>query len=525
MMFERLVAHLLLLCTSGLLQVVEKIVILDKALLNVKGHMYGRLKLFETVACLVELHVNAVSELLRYSYNQPDAISENFDVLVLYIRVGFVSAILGGKDFSLFAGLQSIVGYCTTFLNGQRPISVRIGGNNSSNLDLKIYFEMYQNSLVRRARELILSIDTRNIGTATAAPNALILGLVHAKTGDGANVAALIGQAYTTSSFYRKANSLQRVMFSSRSPLEIAVDDYYATSEESEPSSAARVKQLLELKAYSLSAVVVPTIASEDKLTAYFANKGRLFRFIQSILSQKQDHTVNDIQKAGMFEISLLCAIVKQIGVTLRDEVLCSSKNTVNDSLIEVIFGCGRSVLTLPADVVDPKSIGLFVDWACPSTASTNTTLSDYVWYVCNWIRNVGDMILRKSHGQLNMSRLGEIHNVRNASDPSGVDSLIWIPLGESDEHFESARRLNELEKCVFPRPLIHKPKFLKANKYVTGRAVTSNIANQSVAVSEQLSDGNNKIITFDEWVPSATLCSAVCQFNEKIQFAIPSRD
>ena len=526
-MFERLSAHLLLICSTGLLYALEKIIILDQALLNVKGHMYGRSKLFETVACLVELHVNVVTTIVWCRIKNPQGVSWNFDILVRYIRDEFVLTMLGGKDVTPLASIRSLVGYCTLFLKGQQPIASRMGRNATSNFDMKLYCDLYQNALVRRSRELVLSIDMNNIGSIAS----LLLSQLHATMDAGDNEAAMLGRAFTTSSFYGKSNYSQFINVVCRSPLQIAIDEYYAKMEESEPLSAPQMKNLHDLKEYAISAVVVPILAGEYKQPIYAVNKMCLFRFLQSILAacQEQVDRINTICDGRMFEVPLLCAIVKQIGLALRNEVLYTSKNTVNESLVELMFTCGRSVLSLPAKLVDPKSIGWFVDWACPSTTSTNTLHSNYIWYVCDWLRTLGDIILYRRTSELYNIRRSSAQAMPNTSASSSMELSIWIPLGDSGDHLERARYLNELEESVFARPVIAQPKYLKANKYVTGRTqqrtATSNNTNQSLVENEQPVDGRNRNIVFDEWVPSDTLRLAICQFNEKIQFATPSRD
>ena len=520
-MFERLSIFLLLTCSSGLQHALEKIVILDQAILNVKGNMYSRSKLLETVACLTELHVNVVSEILRCHYKKPYATSQNFDIMILHIRDGFVAPILVGKDVTPLSSLRNLTCHCISFLKGKKLAS-RISGNVSSNFDMQLYCNMYQNSLVRRSREFLLSMNINNFGSDVLAPNTLLLGLLHASMGVGDNEAAIVGQAFTASSYY-----LQLFSDICRSPFEIAIDDYYTTIEGSEQLSVSQVNNLRDYKVYALSAVVVPILTGEYKHPTYGVNETCLFRFMQSILLVSQDYVdrVNNIT----FEVLLICAIVKQFGVALRNEVLCCTKITLDESLIELIFKCGRSVLTLPANLVDPKAFGWLVDWACPST-STNAIHFNYIWHVCCWIRTLGNMILYERDSHLHTLRRGSVQDLPKTIDSLSIDSPIWIPLGDLDDNLNTARYLNELEETLFARPVIVQPEYLKANKYVTGRTqqkmVESIATNQSFDTNEQLlTDGRHKIIVFDDWLPSNTLRSAICQFNEKIQFATPSRN
>ena len=309
--------------------------------------------------------------------------------------------------------------------------------------------------------------------------------------------------------------------------MEIAIDDHYATQEESEPLTVAQMKHLHELKMYTLSKVVVPALAGECVTSTFVANKVRLFQFIQLILSQDQDHRLIGIDEAGTFDVNLLCAIVKQIGVALGNEVLYSSKCTVNESLVEMMFTCGRSVLVFPSDLVEPESIGRLVHWACPSTRSTDSTHSDYIWYTCGWIRSLGEMISSIRNGQLHKLRQDLLDDGPNANESFSMDHPIWIPLGGSAGDKEHARHLNELEERVFPKPVMQQPKFLKANKYVTGRTQhrTGTIHASKHLERRVVDESTQKLVSFDDWTPSATLCSAICQFQEEIQLVTPPRE
>jgi hypothetical protein len=109
------------------------------------------------------------------------------------------------------------------------------------------------------------------------------------------------------------------------------------------------------------------------------------------------------------------------------------------------------------------------------------------------------------------------------------MDAPVWIPLGESDEDLERARYLNEMEETVFTRP--QQPKYLKANRYVTGRTQKRQVPvdRESQSLTEQkelwLVNGNDKIVAWDGWVLSDNLRMAILHFNETIRFATPSRN
>lgn len=503
---EKVSSHLIATCSNALAQLLKKIGIQDQANQDDPRQSFNTARLYEHVSCFAEIFVSSVAHIFRdFGSN----CSAKFAALVTNISDRFIAPLLQGCDIKLLSCLDEIALQSSDVMRSEFPARRHLqSAVCSTAFDMCPYRSLLQRCIIRRSREFLLYAAETNSPT-----------IIDAFLAIGTEGSALsISRAFALDAYNQaiiEPDSEDRIF-----PLQAALEDAFGRAEETHSVATSQMNSLTKLKVMALEKILIPKLGSSFPDASKRCGVLNLLRHMLDTENEER----NSLESAFV-----LCPLAKGIVVSIRAAL---QRSIVDDELVKACFGCARSLINMPAACVDTNAVGWLIDWLCssrehgagtadnlPSSARAAVAVEgvdgkkivsvQYLWCLCLWLKNLGDLIV---HGKLDL-----LHAIRDKlletpkNDSSGFGAWVCIGTSNDETTLLQSNNLIELENSLFPEART------EGGQKIVNVYKRNNTAHTSAVSDSIIGAGAGPLV---RWKPGVELRSTVAQFTAKVQSA-----